>query len=96
MDVGEAAPLRLKLSRPFRGSAKPIRLFLQRDGGNNLSHQFVAPDTDSCHFRELTIAAYTLSIEGDYRFAGGKSENVFGSLKPGENKTISLDVTVKE
>ncbi|WP_182871079.1 M56 family metallopeptidase [Stieleria mannarensis] len=85
-----SASLKIQLARPT-GIAKPVTVFLQRNGSNRLTAKVAGSGDRFVLFENLTSATYKLSIESDdYRLGNGKWQQEIGRVKPGKQTVVTL------
>ncbi|WP_167546824.1 M56 family metallopeptidase [Stieleria maiorica] len=88
--LSDSATLKVQLARPG-GAAKPLDVFLQRQGSNRLSATVAGRGDQTVLFENLTAAQYKLSIESDdYRLGNGKWQQEIGLLEPGKQTVVTL------
>ncbi|PAY18516.1 hypothetical protein CKO51_16045 [Rhodopirellula sp. SM50] len=86
----DSASLKVRLARPS-GSAKPLHVFLQREGSNRLSAKSAGSSDQAVEFKNITPAKYKLSIEsGDYVLGDGKWSQEIGVVEPGKQSVVTL------
>ena len=96
LKLAESADLTIDIERPFFGSSKSVQFFLQRKGSNSLQSRVADEGDDSVTFENITAAKYSLSIDGNYKFADDKWEKDIPEFHPGEARKVTVEVMAND